>query len=83
MTSLQSGGLAVAAAFISTCSLAQAQTAAPATSQVTLYGVVDMAAESVSTGAGRTLRAESGVLAGSRWGVRGPRIWAAACVRCT
>ena len=64
MTSLQSGGLAVAAAFISTCSLAQ--TAAPATSQVTLYGVVDMAAESVSTGAGRTLRAESGVLAGSR-----------------
>ncbi|WP_019043892.1 porin [Comamonas testosteroni] len=71
MTSLQSGGLAVAAAFISACSLAQAQTAGPATSQVTLYGVVDMAAESVSTGAGRTLRAESGVLAGSRWGVRG------------
>jgi len=78
MTSLQSGGRSVAARFATITaatllsgSLAQAQTTSPSSSQVTLYGLVDMAVESVSTGAGHMMRAESGVLAGSRWGLRG------------
>lgn len=45
----------------------QAQT----TGSVTLYGVVDMAVESARTGNGSLQRVESGVIAGSRWGLRG------------
>lgn len=45
---------------------AQAQTGS-----VTLYGVVDMAVESARTGNGSLQRLESGVVAGSRWGLRG------------
>lgn len=65
MKTLQRGGWAVGAA----CALAlpaMAQTAS-----VTLYGVMDMALESARTGNGSLQRVESGVIAGSRWGVRG------------
>jgi predicted porin len=67
MKTLQQGGLAVAATFVSVLTFpAQADT-----SSVTLYGVVDMALESASTGAAHVNRLESGVIAGSRWGLRG------------
>ena len=68
----------MAAAFISTCSLAQAQTAAPATSQVTLYGVVDLglrngsgltASNAPTAGSSHSLG--SGIHTTSRWGLRG------------
>jgi len=68
MKTLKKGGLslaAMAAAALPLAGHAQNQT------NVTLYGVVDMAVESFQTGAGHITRAESGVVAGSRWGVRG------------
>lgn len=57
---------ATAAATASLALPAQAQTGS-----VTLYGVVDMAMESARTGNGSLQRVESGVIAGSRWGLRG------------
>lgn len=82
MKTLQRGGWAVGAAALSLASQVHAQTqtqtqtqtsAPPAisSSSVTLYGVVDMAVESARTGNGSLQRLESGVIAGSRWGLRG------------
>ncbi len=82
MNTLQRGGWAVGAAALALASQvhaqaqaqAQAQTSAPPaipSSSVTLYGVVDMAVESARTGNGGLQRLESGVIAGSRWGLRG------------
>lgn len=44
---------------------------AGAQSSVTLYGVLDSAFESINAGAGNVSRIESGVVAGSRFGLRG------------
>ncbi|MCG8986758.1 porin [Delftia acidovorans] len=84
MKTLQRGGWAVGAAALALAShvhaqtqtqaQTQAQTSAPPaipSSSVTLYGVVDMAVESARTGNGGLQRLESGVIAGSRWGLRG------------
>ncbi|APE50026.1 porin [Delftia sp. HK171] len=84
MNTLQRGGWAVGAAALALASQVhaqtqtqaqtQAQTSAPPaipSSSVTLYGVVDMAVESGRTGNGGLQRLESGVIAGSRWGLRG------------
>lgn len=42
-----------------------------AQSSVTLFGVVDSGVEIVNVGAGSITRVESGLIAGSRWGLRG------------
>jgi predicted porin len=60
---LPSAALICASAFCSSPAFAQAS--------VTLYGIIDTALEYQNVGAGNTAKMDSGVLNGSRWGIRG------------
>jgi general bacterial porin, GBP family len=46
-------------------------TSAFAQSSVTLYGIIDSAIEYANVGAGNAAKMDSGVLNGSRWGIKG------------
>jgi predicted porin len=63
--------LSAAAGLLGAAAAAQAQSPAPATSNVTLYGVLDMALEWADAGLGSVQNVQSGGMMGSRWGLRG------------
>ena len=54
-----------------TIALACAFPVAHAQSSVTLYGIVDVGIESLDVGSVDATRLQSGISAGSRWGIRG------------
>ncbi len=54
-----------------TVALAFALPAAYAQSSVTLYGIVDVGIENLDVGSVDATRLQSGISAGSRWGIRG------------
>ena len=54
-----------------TIALACAFPVAHAQSSVTLYGIVDVGIENLDVGSVDATRLQSGISAGSRWGIRG------------